>query len=109
MLETKSTIFEIGKIVAFRISTGDELIGKITSMDKESITIKKPCGLQVNPQNGQVGLAPASMLGDPDADVIYQRTAIIAIMKPRPDAATSYEEYASEIALIKKSGLLVPK
>jgi hypothetical protein len=109
MLETRSAIFEVGKIVAFRIVTGDELIGKITSLDKESITIKKPCGLQIQPQTGQIGLAPATMLGHPDEDVIYQRTAIIAIMKPRPDAETAYEEYASEIALVRKSGLVVPK
>ncbi len=112
MLEDKKAVFKVGKIVAFRITTGDEIIGKITDMDKESITIKKPCGLQIQPQSGQVGLAPATVLGDPDEDVAYQRSAILAVMKPRPDAVESYKEYASKIALLSKgghSGLLLPK
>lgn len=109
MLEAKKAVFETGKIVAFRIVTGDEIIGEITDMDKESITIKKPCGLQIQPQTGQIGLAPATVLGDPDADVAYQRTSIIAIMEPREDAVESYKEYASDIALVQKEGLVLPK
>jgi hypothetical protein len=109
MLEDKEQVFEVGKVVAFRILTGDEIIGEITSMDKESITIKKPCGLQIQPQTGQVALAPATMLGDPDKPVAYQRSAIVARMTPRVDAVESYEEWASDIALIKKDGLVLPK
>jgi len=109
MLNDKETVFEVGKVVAFRVSTGDEIIGEITSMDKESITIKKPCGLQIQPSTGQVALAPATMLGDPDAPVSYQRSAIVARMTPREDAVESYKEYASDIALVKKDGLVLPK
>ncbi len=109
MLDNKETVFEVGKIVAFRITTGDEIIGEITNMDKESITIKKPCGLQIQPQTGQVALAPATMLGDPDKPVAYQRSSIVARMIPRDDAVESYKEYASDIALIKKDGLVIPK
>lgn len=109
MLENKETVFEVGKVVAFRISTGDEIIGEITSMDKESVTIKKPCGLQIHQQTGQVALAPATMLGDPEKPVSYQRGSIVARMTPRPDAVTSYEEYASDIAIVQKPGLVVPK
>ena len=112
MLEDKNAVFEIGKIVAFRITTVDEIIGEITDIDKESIMIKKPCGLQIQPQTGKVGLAPATVLGDPEADVAYHRNAILAVMKPRPDAVESYKEYASEIALLNKGGhegLVLPK
>ena len=109
MLDNKETVFEVGKIVAFRITTGDEIIGEIASMNKESITIKKPCGLQIQPQTGQVALAPATMLGDPDKPVAYQRGSIVARMTPREDAVESYKEYASEIAIVKKDGLVLPK
>jgi len=69
MLEDKERVFEVGKVVAIRISTSDEIIGEITSMDKESITIKKPCGLQMNQQTGEVRLAPATMLGDQEKPI----------------------------------------
>ncbi len=109
MLDNKETVFEVGKIVAIRILTGDEVIGEITSMDKESITLKKPCGLQLNQQTGEVILAPATMLGDPTKPISYQRGAIVARMTPREDALESYKEYASDIALVKKDGLVLPK
>ena len=92
MLENKKAVFEVGKIVAFRIITGDEIIGEITLLDKESITIRKPCGLQIQPQTGEVGLAPATVLGDPTKDVAYQRNAILAVMEPREDAVKSYQD-----------------
>jgi len=109
MLEEKEAVFETGKIVAFRISTGDEIIGKVTNFNKYSVTIKKPCTLTFDPQTGNVGLIPASLLADPKKDITYQRSAIVAIMTPREDAASSYEAYASELALPKKSGLVMPK
>ena len=109
MLDNKETVFEVGKIVAIRITTGDEVIGEITNMDKESISLKKPCGLQINQQTGEVILAPATMLGDPEKPIAYQRTAIVARMTPRSDALESYKSYASDIALVKKDGLVLPK
>jgi hypothetical protein len=109
MLENKEAVFETDKTVAFRISTGDEIIGKVTSFDKHSVSIKKPCTLNYNPQTGDVGLMPASMLADPEKDIEYQRAAIIAIMIPRADAASSYEAYATDIAVPQKGGLVLPK
>lgn len=109
MLNNKETVFEVGKIVAIRILTGDEVIGEITNMDKESITLKKPCGLQINQKTGEIILAPATMLGDPMKPIAYQRTAIVARMTPRDDALDSYKDYASDIALVKKDGLVLPK
>jgi hypothetical protein len=109
MLDNKETVFEVGKIVAIRISTGDEVIGEITNMDKESISLKKPCGLQLNQTTGEVILAPATMLGDPEKPIAYQRGSIVARMTPRADALESYKAYASDIALVKKDGLVLPK
>ena len=109
MLNNKETVFEIGKVVAIRISTGDEVIGEITNMDKESISLKKPCGLQINQQTGEIILAPATMLGDPKHPIAYQRTAIVARMTPRDDALESYKEYASDIVLGKQDRLVLPK
>ena len=107
MLENKEAVFEKDKIIAFRIITGDEVIGKITAFDSQSVTVKKPCTLTFDPQTGNVGLMPASLLSDPDKDIVYQRNAIVAIMTPRKDAATSYAEYASPVALAHKTGIVV--
>jgi hypothetical protein len=108
MLENKEAVFKEGKVIAFRIITGDEIIGKVTAFDSQSVTVKKPCTLTFDPQTGNVGLMPASLLSDPDKDIVYQRNAIVAIMTPREDAANSYEQYASPVAIAKKGGLVLP-
>lgn len=104
MLENKEAVFETGKVVAFRIITGEEIIGKITHFDSHSVSLKKPCTLTFN-QEG-MGLMPASIIGNPEHDVTYQRSAIVAIMTPREDAVSSYEAYASSLVLPKKSGIV---
>jgi len=107
MLENKEAVFENGKVVAFRIITGEEIIGKITSFDAHSVSLKKPCTLTFT-QEG-MGLMPASVMGNPEKDVTYQRSAIVAIMTPREDAVGSYEAYASNLVLPKKEGIVTAK
>ena len=106
MLENKKAVFEDGKVIAFRIISGEEIVGKITHFDAQSVSIKKPCTLTIDPQSGNVGLMPASFIGNPEEDVIYQRSAITAIMVPRDDAVSSYEAYASNLVLPKKEGIV---
>lgn len=108
MLEEKDTVFEVDKVIAFRIVTGDEIVGKIVTFDKGSVTLKKPCGLQMNQTTGQVGLAPATVLGHPDKPVRYERSSIVAIMTPRDDAISAYESYATELTIPKKGDLVLP-
>lgn len=105
MLENKKAVFETDKVIAFRIVSGEEIVGKVTHFDAQSVSIKKPCQLTIDPQ-GNVGLMPASFIGDPEEDVTYQRSAIIAIMIPREDAVSSYEAYASNLVLPKKEGIV---
>lgn len=104
MLENKEAVFENGKVIAFRIITGDEIIGEITSFDGQSVSLKKPCTLTFT-QEG-MGLMPASVIGNPEHDVKYQRAAIVAIMTPRADAISSYEAYASNLIVPKKEGIV---
>lgn len=108
MLENKKAVFEKDKVIAFRIITGDEVIGKVTYFDSQSVTVKKPCTLTFDPGTGNVGLMPASLLSDPESDITFQRAAIVAIMTPREDAANSYEAYASPVAIAQKGGLVLP-
>lgn len=107
MLEEKKEIFKINKIVSFRISTGDELIGKIVSFNREFVTLNKPCSLMI--QQDGIGLVPATMLGDPDKPVTYQRSSIVAHMEPNEKFLEVYEQHITTIELSKKEGLIVPK
>lgn len=94
MLEIKE--FKKGEVVAFRLVTGDEILGEVTDLESNRVSIKKPCTIALSPR-GEVGLAPACILGDTDAPVQYIRRQIVAIMKPRLDAVKAYNDYASNI------------
>jgi len=80
MLENKEARFAKDKIIAIRINTGDEIIGQIIDFDSSSVTLNKPCSLAM--QQDGIGLVPATMMGDQGEPITYERSAIIATMKP---------------------------
>lgn len=105
--DKKEAIFERGKIIAIRIITGDELIGQIDSFDREFVTLNQPCTLAM--QKEGIGLVPATMLGDPEKPVTYQRSSIIATMTPNKQFLEVYEQHISAIQLPTKEGIVLPK
>ena len=90
--------FEEGEVAAFRLVSGDEIIGEVVKRYEDTVEIKKPCTLAMG-QDGNVGLTPAAMLADPEKPVCYFRNQIIAVMTPRPDAEKAYVQFASGIQL----------
>jgi len=107
MLENKEVKFEKDKIIAIRISTGDEIIGQIKEFDSSSITLHMPCSLAM--QEKGIGLVPATMMGDPGAPVKYERSAIIATMSPNKQFLSVYENHISPVLVPKEQTLIVPK
>lgn len=107
MLEEKKIVFEKGKIVAFRLITGDEIIGKVESFDREFVVIFQPCTLMM--QQGGIGLAPATMLGDNAIPISYTRSSIVAHMIPNKKFLEVYEQYISTIQIPKKENIVVLK
>ena len=97
MLVEKS-FFEEGEVAAFRLVSGDEIIGEVVKRHEDTVDIKKPCTLAMG-QDGNVGLTPAAMLADPEKPVTYFRNQVIAVMAPRPDAEKAYTQFASGIQI----------
>lgn len=105
--EAKEATFKKGKIIAIRIITGDEIIGQIKSFDREFVVLNQPCALAM--QKEGIGLVPATMLGDPEKPVTYQRSSIIATMIPNAQFLSVYEQHISAIQLPTKEGIVLPK
>ena len=103
----KEVKFEKDKIIAIRISTGDEIIGQIREFDSSSVTLNRPCSLAM--QESGIGLVPATMMGDPEAPVTYERSAIIATMTPNKQFLAVYENHISPVIVPSKQGLVIPK
>jgi hypothetical protein len=107
MLENKEARFEKGKIIAFRINTGDEIIGQVKDFDSSSVTLTKPCSLAM--QEGGIGLVPATMMGDQNEGITYERSAIIATMPPNQQFLSVYENHVSPVLVPEKQGIVLPK
>jgi len=105
MLEQKP--FEKGTIIAIRISTGDEILGQIENFDSSSVTLNKPCSLAV--QEKGISLVPATMMGDPDKPVKYERSSIIATMVPNEQFLSIYEQHIGTIVTPVKQSIVVSK
>ena len=73
MLFDKSKLDE-GNIITFKMSSGEEILGKLKSQDMMSITVSKPVVLAMT-KNGP-GMAPALMTVSPDADLSFNRSSI---------------------------------
>jgi len=97
MLKEKS-FFEEGEVAAFRLVSGDEILGEVVKKNDDTIDVKKPCTLAIG-QDGNVGLTPAAMLANPEKPVTYFRNQIVAVMEAREDAVKAYLQFASGIQL----------
>jgi len=105
-LQPKESIMKEGDVICFRLITGDEIIGKITKLTRDEVFLKKPCTVVAGPKGA--GLAPATILGDPEHPVIYQRSAIVATMKPRTDAESAYTSMETGLQVPANPGLVMP-
>lgn len=87
----------VGEICNFQISTGEEVMGEVINTDEQTVVLRKPVKLATNSQG--VGMVPATLLGDPDQTVTYQRSHIIGYMATRDDVEKVYREQTSGIAI----------
>ena len=94
----KQDNFKVGQVVAFRLVTGDEIIGEVAEANDTQVSLKKPCTLAMG-QDGNVGLTPAALLANPEYSVVYFLGQIVAIMTPRADAEKAYVQATSNIQL----------
>ena len=99
MLITKNTTGpEQGRVNTFMLSTGAEIIGEVTDVTDTTVTVRKPLTLGANGQGG-FGLAPATLLGDSEGTITYQRSHIVAWVATRDEAEKGYQQYATGIAI----------
>lgn len=104
---------EIGDIAVFRLTSGEELIGKVTSHSADAITLTKPIVIQmqmVGPQQADVGIAPFMIGAEEDGNFTFPKTALTVVpIKARAEIVNTYLRATSPIEIPQTSGLLVPK
>lgn len=98
MLKTK---IEDGSTVAIKLSTGEEIIGRLVSQNAESITLKKPMAFLRMQQS--MGLMPFMATPEPDAEIELPRKFIVVVTKCEKSIAKQYIETTSGIKLASNS------
>jgi hypothetical protein len=87
-----------GDVVSIKILNGDELIARLESDDKDSITISRPLALTMG--TGGLGMIPWVFLGNSEK-ITLQRSHIFFVVPSKKDAADQYVEGTTGIALVK--------
>lgn len=99
MLQNKQEVPFIG---VFKLSSGEEFIGKVIEETVVSYIVSKPRCL-VQAQQG-LSFAPLMMLGDPSANVSVPKPVIHT--RPMEALSTQYESSISGISIPQKSAIL---
>jgi hypothetical protein len=91
------------EIIAIKIISGEELLGKVKSEDDTTITLSDVLGLmaQQTATGVQIGLAPF-MMSNPEGDLSVEKSAIVVRTTPSTDLERGYIERTSTIDLTSR-------
>ena len=87
----------IGKVVALKLTTGEELIARAVGATEANVAVRRPLTLVMtmsmeNDQQGEVSFAPWMIGVPPEAELFIPRDKIIVVAIAREDASHQYQE-----------------
>lgn len=65
-----------GEVVTMKLSTGEEIIGKMIEENAHGIKISKPMVLSAGPQG--IGMIPFMLTVSPDKDIVINYSSIVS-------------------------------
>lgn len=102
IIEKKNTV-ATGDIIGFRVVTGEELIGKVVSVDDKSVTVTRPVVIQmqmVAPNQAGIAFAPFMVTAEEDGQFTIAFDKMLTMpFKARRDIAANYYKATTGIDL----------
>jgi hypothetical protein len=92
------TPYKVGDNVSFKLSSGEEIIGRLDSEDSKGYTVHKPMVLVAQQQG--LGLAPFMFSVSPDAKFILNTTSVSCIAKTESEISKQYTSQTSGIQMV---------
>jgi len=86
---------KIGKIVAVKLISGDEIVGKIEVLNAKEIVISKPIAIGISQQG--VGFAPFMLSASEDAPLTFKLEQVITYTLAREEIKNAYIQSTSGI------------
>jgi hypothetical protein len=90
--------YKDGDTVSFKLSSGEEIIGRLEKEDDTYYTLKKPMVLIANPEG--LGLAPFMFSVSPDSKFNLRTSSVSCVSKTETEIAKQYTSQTSGIALV---------
>ena len=89
--------YKVGDTVSLKLSSGEEILGRLEAEDDNNITLKKPMVL-IAQQEG-LGLAPFMFSVSPSGKFVMKSTAVSCMAKTEAEIAKQYTSQTTGIAL----------
>lgn len=105
MLISKRSQLTEGEIISFKISSGEEIIGKVVSFNDTEVVVHRPFQLAAT-QTG-LTLMPFLMMASDDVDPAFKFSSIVAIYRPAASFKTAYESTASDLVLPESKKIIL--
>jgi len=82
------TPYKVNDVVSIKLSSGEELVGKLVDESGDTVTLSKPLMLSMT-QKG-MGLAPYMFTVDPESKISFNEKNIITVAKTMETMAKQY-------------------
>ena len=92
------TPYKNGDTISLKLSSGEEILGRLESEDTNNYTLKKPMVLIA--QEKGLGLAPFMFSVSPDGKFVMKANAVSCVAKTESEISKQYMAQTSGIALV---------
>jgi hypothetical protein len=89
--------FKSNEVISFKVSSGEEILGRYVREDDVSFYITKPSVLMMNQQG--MGMIPYMMTVSPDAEYAIARASVITYARTDDEIGKQYLSRTSGIQL----------
>jgi len=95
----------IGHTVSMKLTSGDEVVGKVAGQTAEGLTISKPVILAASRDGLQ--MVPFMMTASPDGDFLFKAHNIMCVATTADQVADAYLESTTGIKPVRNSSSII--
>ena len=92
---------KIGQIISMKLTSGDEVVGKVSGQTAEGITLSKPVILAAS-RDG-LAMVPFMMTADPDGEYLFKINNIMCVVNTNQQVSDAYYQSVTGITPVRNS------
>jgi hypothetical protein len=96
---------KIGQTISMKLSSGDEVVGKVTGQTAEGFTISKPVILAAS-RDG-LTMIPFMMTGNPEGEYLFKADNIMCVVETNTQVSDAYLQSTTGITPVRNSSSII--